>query len=75
MPHADHSGEVNVLICQSIIMDGEIASTFCEVVIGWTQGERPDQITIFDPTGLAIQDPAIIAIATRNGRSIDLPFP
>jgi len=75
MPHAGHSGEVNVLIRQSIITAGEIAGTFGEVVIGWKQRERPDQITIFDPTGLAIQDPAIIAIATRNGRSIDLPFP
>jgi len=39
------------------------------------QRKSTEQITIFDSTGLAIQDLAIVAIAMRNGRAIDLPFP
>ena len=32
-------------------------------------------ITIFDSTGLAIQDLAIAKIAMQHGRKIELPFP
>lgn len=72
---AVHSGEVNVPISRGIFTPEEIAGTIGEVVIGMKHRERPDQITIFDSTGLAIQDLAIAAIAMRNGRAIDLPFP
>ena len=75
MAQAVHSGEVNVPLSQGIFTAGEIAGTLGEVVIGMKKRERPDQITIFDSTGLAIQDLAIAHIAMRNGRSIDLPFP
>jgi alanine dehydrogenase len=72
---AVHSGEVNVPISQGIFSPDDIAGTLGEVVIGRKRRERLDQITIFDSTGLAIQDLAIAAIAMRNGRAIDLPFP
>jgi alanine dehydrogenase len=75
MAQAVHSGEINVPISQGIFSPQEIAGTLGEVVIGMKQRASPDQITIFDSTGLAIQDLAIAAIAMRNGRSIDLPFP
>ena len=75
MAQAVHSGEVNVPISKGIFSPQEIAGTLGEVVIGMKQRDSPDQITIFDSTGLAIQDLAIAAIAMRNGRSIDLPFP
>jgi alanine dehydrogenase len=75
MSQAVHSGEVNVPISQGIFMPEEIAGTLGEVVIGLKKRKNPDQITIFDSTGLAIQDLAIAAIAMRNGRVIDLPFP
>jgi alanine dehydrogenase len=71
---AVHSGEVNVPISRGIFTPEEIAGTIGEVVIGKKHRERPDQITIFDSTGLAIQDLAIAAIAMRNGTVIDLPF-
>ena len=35
----------------------------------------PEEITVFDSTGLAIQDLAIAKIAMQHGKSIDLPFP
>ena len=75
LSQAVHSGEINVPIIRGIFTPEEIAGTLGEVVIGMKQRESPDQITIFDSTGLAIQDLAIAAIAMRNGRAIDLPFP
>ncbi|MFA4824606.1 MAG: ornithine cyclodeaminase family protein [Methanoregula sp.] len=75
MSQAVHSGEVNVPISQGIFTTEEIKGTLGEVVIGMKRRGRSDQITIFDSTGLAIQDLAIAAIAMRNGRAIDLPFP
>jgi alanine dehydrogenase len=75
MAQAVHSGEVNVPLSQGVFTAGEIAGTLGEVVIGMKKRKRPDQITIFDSTGLAIQDLAIAHIAMRNGVSIDLPFP
>jgi alanine dehydrogenase len=75
MSQAVHSGEVNVPISRGMFTPEEITGTIGEVVIGMKHRERPDQITIFDSTGLAIQDLAIAAIAMRNGRIIDLPFP
>ncbi|MDP3564193.1 MAG: ornithine cyclodeaminase family protein [Methanoregula sp.] len=75
MAQAVHSGEINVPLSQGIFTREEIAGTLGEVVIGKKQRKNPDQITIFDSTGLAIQDLAIAAIAMRNGRVIELPFP
>ncbi len=72
---AVHSGEVNVPISRGIFTREEIAGTLGEVVIGMKQRKSTEQITIFDSTGLGIQDLAIAAIAMRNGRAIDLPFP
>ncbi|MDO9035603.1 MAG: ornithine cyclodeaminase family protein [Methanoregula sp.] len=75
MSQAVHSGEVNVPINCGIFTPEEIAGTLGEVVIGMKKRKNADQITIFDSTGLAIQDLAIAAIAMRNGRVINLPFP
>ena len=75
LSQAVHSGEINVPISRGIFKSEDIAGTLGEVVIGMKQRASPDQITIFDSTGLAIQDLAIAAIAMRNGRAIELPFP
>lgn len=75
LSQALHSGEINVPISNGIFTPEEITGTLGEVVIGMKQRASPDQITIFDSTGLAIQDLAIAAIAMRNGRAIELPFP
>ncbi|MDP2796095.1 MAG: ornithine cyclodeaminase family protein [Methanoregula sp.] len=75
LSQAIHSGEINVPISCGIFTPEEIAGTLGEVVIGMKKRESADQITIFDSTGLAIQDLAIARIAMRNGRAIDLPFP
>lgn len=75
MAQAVHSGEVNVPITKGLYRAEAIAGTLGEVVIGKKKRESPDRITVFDSTGLAIQDLAIAAIAMKRGTAIDLPFP
>ena len=72
---AIHSGEINVPISQGLYRADEIAGTIGEVVIGKKQRPGADTITIFDSTGLAIQDLAIAKIAMQHGRTFELPFP
>jgi alanine dehydrogenase len=72
---AIHSGEINVPISQGLYRADEIAGTLGEVVIGKKRRSGPERITIFDSTGLAIQDLAIAKIAMQHGRKFELPFP
>ena len=54
---ASHSGEVNVPISTGIFSVNEIYAELGQVVSGIKQGrETDDDITVFDSTGLAIQD-------------------
>jgi len=54
---ASHSGEINVPISKGIIGKEDIAATLGDVVAGFKQArESDDDITIFDSTGLAVQD-------------------
>ncbi len=72
---AVHSGEINVPISRGLYTPGEIAGTLGEVVLGKKRRRTPEEITIFDSTGLAIQDLAIAGIAMQKLESITLPFP
>ncbi len=72
---AIHSGEINVPITNGLYRADEIAGTLGEVVIGKKKRENSDRITIFDSTGLAIQDLAIAKIAMQHGKKMELPFP
>ncbi len=71
---AFHSGEINVPISKGIYQPWMIAGTLGEVVIGKRKRESPDEITVFDSTGLAIQDLAIASIAMRQASGMELPF-
>jgi alanine dehydrogenase len=72
---AVHSGEINVPIQKGLFSKEMIAGTLGEIVIGKKGRKREDEITIFDSTGLAIQDLAIAKIAMMHGTAIVLPFP
>ena len=72
---AVHSGEVNVPISTGIYNAAQIAGTLGEVVIGKIGRSSPEAITIFDSTGLAIQDLAIAALVVREEDGYELPFP
>jgi alanine dehydrogenase len=75
---AKGSGEVNMPLSQGILRLETLNLNLGEVVAGLKPGRSTDlQITIFDSTGLAIQDVALARVvyqAARNqgvGRSID----
>lgn len=54
---ASHSGEINVPLRQGVITRRNIRAGLGDVVAGKKQGRRrDDDITLFDSTGLAVQD-------------------
>jgi alanine dehydrogenase len=54
---ASHSGEVNIPLSQGVISESDIYAELGEVVAGVKKGRLSDEdITIFDSTGLAVQD-------------------
>ncbi len=56
---AKHSGEINVPIAKGIITVRDIYAELGEIIAGLKQGRETDEeITVFDSTGLAIQDVA-----------------
>ncbi|HLL85529.1 MAG TPA: hypothetical protein VK420_22850, partial [Longimicrobium sp.] len=74
-----HSGEVNVPLHDGLLKPEQIAGTLGEVLAGKKPGRtRDDEITIFDSTGLAVQDLSLAralyeaARAKGVGQSIDL---
>ncbi len=72
---AIHSGEINVPISTGQYREADLAGTLGELVIGKKTRKSPGAITVFDSTGLAIQDLAIAKIAMEHGRKFELPFP
>jgi alanine dehydrogenase len=74
-----HSGEINVPFNNGILTDEDIYGEIGEIVVGDKQGRTTeDGITVFDSTGLAIQDVAAAHIVYEhaqergNGTSFDL---
>jgi len=54
---ASHSGEINVPLANGVITKDDVYGSLGEVVAGIKKGRENDQeITVFDSTGLAIQD-------------------
>jgi len=72
---AVHSGEINVPIREGSFTVESIRGTLGEVILGKAGRKGNEEITIFDSTGLAIQDLAIAGIAVKNGECINLKFP
>lgn len=57
MAQASHSGEINVPMSNGLITAEDICGTLGEVIVHRKKGrESDDEITVFDSTGLAIQD-------------------
>lgn len=66
LEQALHGGEVNVAYSLGIINRENIYATLGEIVAGIKKGREGDEITIFDSTGLAIQDLAVAKIVYEN---------
>ncbi len=70
-----HSGEINVPWSQGVLGDGDIHGSLGEIVIG----ERPgrvgaDGVTVFDSTGLAIQDLAAARVTYERATAADAGY-
>jgi alanine dehydrogenase len=79
MEQAIHSGEINVPVSQGLFTKGDIFATLPEVVSGQKPGRTDDkQITLFDSTGLAIEDIATAQMvyekATRRQDLLSVQF-
>jgi alanine dehydrogenase len=61
---ASHSGEINVPLSHGIISKENVWAEIGEIVAGLKPGrEKPDEITVFTSTGLAVQDAVTAKIA------------
>jgi alanine dehydrogenase len=64
---ASHSGEINVPWSQGLLTREKLAGTLGEVITGKVRGRTSDKdITVFDSTGLAIQDTAVAHIVYKR---------
>jgi alanine dehydrogenase len=64
-----HGGELNVPVTQGLLSAADIAATLGEVIVGTLPGRRAaGEITVFDSTGLAIQDVALAAALFERAR-------
>ncbi len=76
---ASHSGEINVPVSNGVLGKGDVHAKIGDVLIGNKMGRTDDEeITIFDSTGLAVQDIATAwkvyekAIKLDVGHKMDL---
>lgn len=65
-----HSGELNVPVAQGLYREEQIFATLGEIVLGKKHPSRDEAaITIFDSTGLAIQDVALARVLYAAARA------
>jgi alanine dehydrogenase len=58
-----HDGEINVPLTEGIIKETDIVCEIGQVVAGKMQGRQTDEeITVFDSTGIALQDSATVPL-------------
>jgi alanine dehydrogenase len=65
---ASHSGEINVPVSQKVLKRKDIHAKLGDVIIGKETGREADEITIFDSTGLAVQDMVTAGLIYRRAR-------
>jgi ornithine cyclodeaminase/alanine dehydrogenase len=73
------SGEVNVPLHEGLLQRGSIHAALGEIVAGNKSGrESADEITVFDSTGLAVQDVALARLvyerARERGTGLEVQF-
>ena len=63
LEQASHSGEINVPIAKGLFKLKDIHATLGEIIAGKKKGRTsPREVTVFDSTGLAIQDTAAASL-------------
>jgi alanine dehydrogenase len=66
---ATHSGEVNVPLHEGFYDRESIAGTLGDVILGTVRGRIRSEITLFDSTGLAVQDLAVARLVEQKARA------
>ena len=69
-------GEINVALREGLISEDDVAGEIGKVICGELEGRQADdQITVFDSTGIALQDSATVPLeverATAAGVGIE----
>jgi alanine dehydrogenase len=71
-----HSGEINVPWAAGVLDDDDIHAELGQVVVGEREGRTPaDEVTVFDSTGLAIQDVAAAHVVYERASDAELGEP
>ncbi|QSG07109.1 ornithine cyclodeaminase family protein [Halapricum desulfuricans] len=74
-----HSGEINVPWSEGVLDDGDVYAELGEIVAGELPGrddpDGPEGVTVFDSTGLAIQDVAAAHVAYEHADEADAGTP
>lgn len=71
-----HSGEINVPYNEGVLGDEDIHGAIGEIVVGDREGRTPeDGVTVFDSTGLAIQDVAAAHVVYEHASENDNGYP
>jgi alanine dehydrogenase len=71
-----HSGEINVPFSRGVLGDEDIHAAIGEIVVGDQEGRTPeDGISVFDSTGLAIQDVAAAHVVYEHAHENDNGYP
>jgi alanine dehydrogenase len=73
---ASHSGEINVPLSSGILRRDQIHATLGEIIAGRHPGREAARVTVFDSTGLAVQDVALAKVihAAARERGTGTPF-
>ncbi|MCB9707487.1 MAG: ornithine cyclodeaminase family protein [Myxococcales bacterium] len=66
---ASHSGEINVPLHEGTFQSKDIVATLGQVVAEKSPGRQGNEITVFDSTGLALQDLAVAKLLYERARS------
>ncbi len=71
-----HSGEINVPYSEGVLGDEDIHAAIGEIVVGDREGRTAeDGITVFDSTGLAVQDVAAAHVVYEHAETNDNGYP
>jgi alanine dehydrogenase len=69
LAQACHGGEINVALVQGLLTREQIWGTLSEIIAGTKRGRQRDKVvTVFDSTGLAIEDIAAARLVYQKAR-------
>lgn len=69
LAQACHGGEINVAVGQGLLTREQIWGTLGEIIAGTKRGRQDDKVvTVFDSTGLAIEDIAVARLVYQKAR-------